>query len=118
MIPAILKRKLFDIPNPNWVLWLGISFAFGVIFLFIPYEQDDGVHSDWNTVVSCFQYWIPQLMPGLRDGYFRDVVWGMFDDLKQPLIHFIPIPILIGFFAQYIIMLIRYMLRRLKPTAK
>jgi hypothetical protein len=112
MIPAILKRKLFEFPHPNWILWLGISFPLGVIFFFIPYEQADGVQSDWSTVVDYFPFLLQNSIFDLRHGLFSDLFISCVDDLAQPFIHTVYIPIMIGCFGQYIVMFIRYTFRR------
>ena len=57
MSASIFKRKLFELPKPNWWLWMSVGVSLSACFLLIPYNHGDGdVYSDWNTLPFWAQF--------------------------------------------------------------
>jgi hypothetical protein len=123
MIPAIFTRKLFVFPKPDWRIWLGISLPLAIYLLFLPYDyysgdylsvvphnygDDSDMCSDWNVVVDSFQLVIRNL-PYCPISYSFFVLC---DELTQPFMHAFCIPLVVGFYGQYVVMLMRYVFRR------
>ena len=75
----------------NWWLWVLISLPIGIYFLFSPHDRGgDWVISDWNYLTDVYQ------SCGLNKTYFKE--------LGDALLNSFGLPIVIGWFAQFLIM--------------
>jgi hypothetical protein len=108
MIPAIFKRKLFDLPNPNWLLWLCLSFPLGIYLLFTPWDHGDYIHTDAEDVAGYIMF-LKKNIPYCPLSYYLFVLR---DELTDSFIHCIWVPIIVGYFGQYVLMLLGYLFQR------